>query len=340
MNKETAEKTGVLGRRSERVLLKIPIKVKGTSAEGKPFDENTCTLVINRHGARITLQTPLQPDARITITNLYNNLTSPFRVVARTGRSLGEGPEWGVECLEPDAHIWGIYFPRKKDKAGEEEPIDALLECSKCSSRELAQLGPAQYQTLTTTSSFRRECRHCKTTTEWQFSFVEEAWELAPVAAESAEIASAPTAAQPAAAASTLAPAPASASPATPSPPSAPTAALPATPAPSPALAPAIREERRRVKRVALKLPVRVRLEDGRQDIIRTENYSKSGACIISTLDLNENDKVLLTIGYAGGSSDLETPARVVWRRPLEGTKMTAYGMEFLKSSDPPRQDG
>lgn len=318
MNKETAATTGILGRRTERVLLKIPIKVKGTTAEGKPFGENTFTLVINRHGARITLQTPLQPDARITITNLHNNHTSPFRVVARTGKSLGEGPEWGVECLEPDANIWGIYFPQKKDKAGEEEPIEALLECRKCSSRELAQLGPAQYQTLTTQSSLRRECPRCKTTTEWRFGFIEEAWEAEPAPSEPAEIA--PAAAQP--------PAPA------PNTPLAPETPPPSAAAPQSIPAPAKKEERRRVKRVTLKLPARVRLEDGRQDITRTENYSKLGACIISSLDLNENDHVLLTIGYTGGSSDLEAPARVVWRRPVEGAKMTAYGMEFLKSSE------
>jgi hypothetical protein len=318
MNKEAAGKTGVEGRRSERVLLKIPIKVEGVGAEGKPFSEKTFTLVINRHGARITLQNPLRPDDRITITNLYNNLTFPFRVIARTGKSLGEGPEWGVECLEPDAPIWGIYFPKKKGAPGEEEPIDALLECSQCLSRELAQLGPAQYQALTTQSSVRRECPQCKTATAWRFSFVDEAWEEAPSAAEPAEIAPAPAAAPPPAAAPAPAASPAPAA-----------AAPPPAAAPSPAPVPAKREERRKVKRVTLKLPVRVRLRDGREDITRTENYSSLGACVISSLDLKENDRVLLTVGYTGGSSDLETPARVMWRRAMGGTKVTLYGMEF-----------
>jgi hypothetical protein len=319
MNKEAAAKTGVLGRRSERVLLKIPIHVKGTSAEGKPFGEDTSTLVINRHGARITLQTPLQPDARITITNRYNNLTAPFRVVARTGKSLGEGPEWGVECLEPDTHIWGIYFPKKEDRAGEEEPIDALLECSKCSSRELAQLRLAQYQTLTTQSLLPRACSHCKTTTQWRFSMVEEVWEPAPVPAVPEAVASAPTAAR----------APAAA----PIPASTPAVAPRPAPAPAPVPAPGKKEERRRANRVTLKLPVRVRLEDGRQDITRTENYSKLGACIISSLDLKQNDRVLLTIGYTEGGGNLEMPARVVWRRPLESAKMIVYGTEFVRAA-------
>lgn len=366
MNKEAAVKTGVEGRRSERVLLKIPIKVLGVDAEGKPFSEKTFTLVINRHGARIAVRNPLRPNDRITVTNLYNNLTCPFRVVVRTGKSLGEGPEWGVECLEPDANIWGIYFPQKKVAPGEEEPIDALLECSQCSSRELAQLGRAQYQTLTTQASVRRECPKCKTTTAWRFSFVDEAWEEAPASEELAGVAP-PAAAPPAPVDAALPPAPPPAPAARPTPvaPPAPAVAPPpaATPAPkaaplpaapvapvsvpppapapvsevasppapavSPVPVPTKREERRRVKRVTLKLPVRVRLEDGRQDITRTENYSRLGACVISSLDLKEDDRVLLTVGYTGGSSDLETPARVVWLKALGGTKMKIYGMEF-----------
>lgn len=285
-NPNPSLKTGVQARRSERVLLKIPIEVKGRGAEGKTFREVTTTLVINRNGARITLKNSPQPDERVTVTNLYNNLSCPFRIVGRTGKSLGEGPEWGVECLEPERNVWGISFPEKQETPGEGELIDALLECSKCSFRELAQLAREQYRALSAQSSIQRDCPKCKAPTEWQFGFLETGTEQAP-APQPVQTVSTPV--------------------------------------------PAKKEERRKARRVTLKLPVRVRLSDGRENITRTENYSRLGACFISALEIKEGETVLLTVGYTGSGSDVEAPARVVWRRPIEGKNQTAYGVELQK---------
>jgi len=310
MGQTPTAKTGVQGRRSERVLLKIPIEVAGKSAEGKNFREKTNTLVINRHGARITLRNSPQPESKVTITNLFNQVACPFRVVGRTGRSLGEGPEWGMECLEPDANVWGIYFPAKAGGAApDEEPIDALLECTKCASRELAQLVRNQYQTLATLASIPRDCSKCKGTTPWRFAFVESAPE---------EVTPEPP----------KPPAPALPSPAPheiPQP-----AAAPPPPAVS-AAPPAERkpEERRKVRRVTLKLPVRVRLPDGKEEVTRTENYSRNGACFIATFELKADERIFVTLNYKPGADEIETPARVVWRRAIEGSNQSYYGVEF-----------
>ncbi len=98
-------------RQSERVLLRIPVEVQGKGADGKPFSEKTFTLVVNRNGAQIALRNSPRPDDRITISNPLKRMSCPFRVVRRVVKSLGEGPEWGVECLEPEIDLWGISFP-------------------------------------------------------------------------------------------------------------------------------------------------------------------------------------------------------------------------------------
>ena len=103
-------------RRTERILLRIPIEVKGTRADGTPFRERTYTVAVNRYGARVAMSNELELESRLTITNLQNKLTAPFRVVGRVGKSLSEAPEWGVECLEPNINFWGIFFPEKGDK--------------------------------------------------------------------------------------------------------------------------------------------------------------------------------------------------------------------------------
>lgn len=284
MNQNARPKVEELKRRSERVLLRIPIEVKGRGADGKPFREKTFTLVINRNGARISLKNSPQSNDRITIQNLQNEMSCPFRVVARTGKSLGEGPEWGVECLEPEVNFWGISFPQKVERSAAEEMIDALLECSGCHFRELAQLTLEQYRALSTRASLGRYCAECDATMEWKFGFAE------------AE----PDEAGPSQAAQTT--------------------ALPMAQGEA---------ERRRAKRLTAKLSVRIRLKDGREEVTRTENLSQTGVCLISDQMMDEGDSIQITVGYSPGSDDIPIPARIIWRKPLEGTHRAVYGVQL-----------
>lgn len=283
MAESTYPKTAERRRRTERVLLQIPIEVKGTDAAGRPFKEKTHTLVINRHGARIALKTSVLPEARLIITNRQSAMTCPFRVVGRTGKSLGEGPEWGVECLEPGVNFWGIFFPEKVAVQAEQELIDALIECGVCSFRELAQLTLDEYRSIITQGTLRRDCPECGGVTEWRFGFAEgEPEEAEPVRPSAPRVA--PT---------------------------------------------ADGTERRRAKRLTIKLPVRVRLQDGSQEVARTENLSKTGVCFISSLMIRPQDRVFLTVGYTPGGEQEEVAARLVWRRELEGGGKALYGVRL-----------
>ncbi|MGD0920393.1 MAG: PilZ domain-containing protein [Terriglobia bacterium] len=284
MTQDVTPKSEERKRRSERVLLRIPIEVKGTDAEGKPFTEKTHTLVINRHGARIGLKAPLKPEARVTITNRQSAMSCPFRVVGRTGKCLGEGPEWGVECLEPGVNFWGISFPDKAAEPTAQEGIDALVECAMCRFRELAQLTLEEYRSMITQGSVHRDCPECGAETEWRFGFAE---------AEPEE-------------------------------------ALPAQPSASAPASPAVEgEERRRAKRLTIKLPVRIRLQDGSEEVARTENLSKTGVCFSSSLMIRPEDRVFLTVGYTPGGSEEEVAARLVWRREIEAGATALYGVRL-----------
>jgi PilZ domain-containing protein len=273
-------------RRSERVLLRLPIEVKGIGANGRPFTENTHTLVVNRNGARIHLRHTPRPNDQLTITNKRTETSCPFRVVRQAPDTLGEGPEWGVECLDPNLNFWGINFPTKTLAPADQEAIDALLECSVCRFRELAQLTLDSYRTLITHSALARECGKCGSRTTWVFSFVE---------AEPEE-------------------------------------AVAQDPAPAPTTAPetaATGIERRRAKRVTVKMPIRIRLEDRREEVARTENLSTTGVCFASTLAMKEGESIRLTVGYDPGKNEKEILARVVWRKRIEGTHRALYGVHL-----------
>jgi hypothetical protein len=160
-------------RRTERVLLRIPIEVRGTTKEGKAFLEKSHTLVINQHGALVPLRNGVTPGTQIRITNLQNKLECAFRVVEKAKKSLGEGPEWGVECLEPDLNFWGIFFPEKVARPAASESVDVLLECAACASRELAPLALEDYRAMAERGSLERLCAKCGEATEWRFGFAE-----------------------------------------------------------------------------------------------------------------------------------------------------------------------
>ena len=65
-------------RRSERLLLSIPIRVEGTNPTGEKFTETTRTVIINRHGAWIQLKQPVSPGISLRITNLVAHRLTPL----------------------------------------------------------------------------------------------------------------------------------------------------------------------------------------------------------------------------------------------------------------------
>ena len=46
-------------RRSQRVLMQVAVRIRGTDAQGKTIEEETETLAINAHGALVLLESRL-----------------------------------------------------------------------------------------------------------------------------------------------------------------------------------------------------------------------------------------------------------------------------------------
>jgi hypothetical protein len=154
-------------RRSERVLLRIPIRVEGNDALGCAFEETSYTLVVNGGGGLIALWHELKPGGVIRITNIKSQVTCSFEVVMRAGRSLSGDPEWGVKCLELEVGICGVHFPAKTEEPAAGDLAYVLLECEQCFSREVAALTAKEFRGLTMHSSLPRPCRRCQTATGW-----------------------------------------------------------------------------------------------------------------------------------------------------------------------------
>ncbi|MBI4165864.1 MAG: PilZ domain-containing protein [Acidobacteria bacterium] len=126
-----------LNRRGDRVSLNLPIHVAGTDAQGRPFREETRTVVVTRHGAKIILSRELQPEAEVTIRYPRTGREAAARVVGDAG-TIHDGHQYGVEVLDPSVNLWGIHFPTAAEASNAVGRV--LLECTSCHAQEISCL--------------------------------------------------------------------------------------------------------------------------------------------------------------------------------------------------------
>src|SRR5436305_14906846 len=92
----TTAHTGVR-RRSQRVLMQVPVRIRGKNAQGAEFDEHTETLAINAHGALILLTARLTSGAAVL---MKHNITDEAQeshvasLVTVRGGKAAIGPEF------------------------------------------------------------------------------------------------------------------------------------------------------------------------------------------------------------------------------------------------------
>ncbi|MGH9714414.1 MAG: hypothetical protein ACRD5M_14040 [Candidatus Acidiferrales bacterium] len=93
-----------------RVLLSVPIQVSGRMADGKTFQEDTRTLVVNAHGALISLAAPVAAGQVLSVANNATRQVQDSRVV-HVGTTQGGKTQMGIEFSKPTPRFWQIDFP-------------------------------------------------------------------------------------------------------------------------------------------------------------------------------------------------------------------------------------
>jgi len=99
-------------RRSQRVLMTIPVRVSGQLGAGLPFEEDTHTRAISAHGALILLSTQVYRGQRLTLSNVQTKAALEC-VVAHIDKRRGERSQAGVEFTLPNPMFWHVAFPSK-----------------------------------------------------------------------------------------------------------------------------------------------------------------------------------------------------------------------------------
>jgi hypothetical protein len=99
-------------RRSQRVLMKLPVRVSGQGSGALFFEEDTYTLAISAHGALIVVAAPVYRGQRFTMSNVQTNAALEC-VVVHVDKTPGEQTRVGVEFMLPNQTFWRVAFPPK-----------------------------------------------------------------------------------------------------------------------------------------------------------------------------------------------------------------------------------
>jgi hypothetical protein len=100
-------------RQGARVVMRVPVEVRGVAADGNPLEESTHTGVVGVLGAMIWTSRMLQYGTEVELTNRFSQQTARFRVAWIKDQRDGELWETGLESLRPLDDFWGVRFPPK-----------------------------------------------------------------------------------------------------------------------------------------------------------------------------------------------------------------------------------
>jgi hypothetical protein len=98
-------------RRSTRIGFVVPIALSGRDASGRPFREETVTLIVNFHGARLSTCHQILVGMMVTVENLRNGQSGKAICVQVYDAVPGEAThDIAVQLVHP-GNIWGVENP-------------------------------------------------------------------------------------------------------------------------------------------------------------------------------------------------------------------------------------
>ena len=113
---EVAAETSV-ARRSQRMLLVIPVTVSWRTASGVTLRQHAATEVVNAHGAMVKIKASIPVNSIVDLMRPSLNRSAKARVVSSAEPEEDGLTRLAVEFVEPNNEFWGISFPPADRKA-------------------------------------------------------------------------------------------------------------------------------------------------------------------------------------------------------------------------------
>jgi hypothetical protein len=98
-------------RRTQRVLLQIPILVRAQFAGDDPITEETITLEVNAHGGLIALAMKVRPGQKLILKNWATAHEQERRFVHIREKPIGSKSEAGIAFPFAVPKFWKVEFP-------------------------------------------------------------------------------------------------------------------------------------------------------------------------------------------------------------------------------------
>lgn len=165
MNLAMYEKT----RRSNRIQMSIPIRVRGMSTANKFFDEQSSTDWISKHGVMTHLRSLVELDSEIHVTCLKSNVAGNFRVAWINTRAQEGVYSVGLEIVDTEGDLWGIHFPTAGTEGDAAAPR-VWLQCRRCGGSAEVPVPEAEVEYLSEGFLIAKHCESCKATTAWEYA--------------------------------------------------------------------------------------------------------------------------------------------------------------------------
>jgi hypothetical protein len=97
-------------RRTQRVIMRVPVRVSGQNAVGSQFEEETHTLAVNANGALVLLSVSVRKGQLLELLNTATGGNAEC-VVACLSQRQGGLWEVGVAFRLPNTKFWQVAFP-------------------------------------------------------------------------------------------------------------------------------------------------------------------------------------------------------------------------------------
>jgi PilZ domain len=101
---------GTEKRRSQRLLLGVPLVVCGPAKGSQLFQEGTHALDVSAHGALVLLGTKVEQGEKVVVKNL-TNWGEREGIVARVGATYAGIARVGIQFTEPAPDFWSVSSP-------------------------------------------------------------------------------------------------------------------------------------------------------------------------------------------------------------------------------------
>ena len=96
-------------RRSERVLLDVPVVIRGESPDQRAFREETFTVTVNAHGALLMMASKVSVGQKLVLTN--PNRDEREGRVSYMGATYAGLAQVAVEFTHPAPEFWPVSSP-------------------------------------------------------------------------------------------------------------------------------------------------------------------------------------------------------------------------------------